>query len=149
MNYFLLLAQEQAAAKTADGAVDTLTKLGKAGPTVIALAIATVAVVGFVWVLRKNWQLQKDHETALKNIAAENKQESDERLKQVLDSANDRRETEKELMREMVAFGADSNEAVKEGVKAIENNTKALETLLREVEHMRRDLTELRRGGAA
>jgi len=99
-------------------------------------------------VLRKNWALQKAHEVSLKDNAVENKVEADDRLKQVLDDANDRRDAEKDLMREMVGFGADSTEAVKEGVKAIENNTRALDVLLRQVEQMQRDVAEIKRGAA-
>jgi len=159
----LLLAQGADPLEQADKAVDVSTKLAEAGPVALAIFVMLVAIGFAIWMLRKNWalratyekevgglqkdivQLQRDQAVELRTRETTAKQEADARLKDVLDEAKERREAEKGLMREMVEYGRDSNEAVGESAKAIENSNRIQEALTREVSEMRRELQEMRR----
>ena len=120
MDFILLLAQQDPTLQKANGAIDTIDKLGKAGPVTLALVIA-IAAVGFaVYTLKKISKLREEHATELRKRETQAKEDADERLKQVLAGEKERRDTEKEMLREMVERGHEATQALEGSNKAIE-----------------------------
>ena len=140
----LLLAQAKTAKAAdsltkADQGIDTLTKLAKAGPTVLALAVALGAIVFAVYMMRQNWKLREEYAKDLKDRETEAKKESDDRLKEVLSAANERRATEKEMLREMVDRGHETAQALEGSSKAIEGFKGVLDTCIRRLDELDRE----------
>ena len=140
----LLLAQD-GTIETADKAIDTIDKLGKAGPVTIALVVAIAATIFAIYMMRKNWKLReemekghKDHALELKNRETQAKEDADERLEKVLDAAKERRETEKEMLREMVERGHEATQALEGSNKAIEAFKVALDGFQRRLDELDR-----------
>lgn len=141
----LLLAQGDPNLQTADQAIDTVDKLGKAGPVTIALVIAIVGVAFAIWMMRKNWKLHLDHANELKAREVDGKKEADERLKEVLDDAKERRDTEKQMLREQIEDGQKSTQALQDSARAQEASTRATEDLRRRFDEFERKLIDIQR----
>lgn len=133
----LLLADSEALGK-ADQAIDTIDKLGKAGPVTLALVVAIAAVAFAIYTLRKIWKLREDHAVELKEREKEAKSDADERLKAVLEAAQERRETEKQMLREMVEHGHEATQALEGSNKAIEAFKTAMDGFVRRLEELDR-----------
>lgn len=141
----LLLAQHETALEGADKAIDIFDKLGKAGPVTIALAVAFAAVAFAVFMMRKNWKLQHEHATELKSREVLAKKEADDRLKTVIDAEKDRRESEKDMLREMIERGHEATQALEENNKIIASVISTTENMLRKMEEMDRRNVDLQR----
>ena len=144
-NVFLLLADTDPQIQRANDAIDTIDKLGKAGPITIALVVAIGAVVFAVLMMRKNWKLQNDHANELKARETAAKKEADDRLKEVLDDAKERRDTEKQMLREQIEDGQKSTQALQDYARAQEANTRAVEDLRRRFDEFERKLIDVQR----
>lgn len=144
-NALLLLADTDPQIDRANDAIDTLDKLGKAGPVTLALVIAFGAVVFAVLMMRKNWKLREDHANELKQRETDAKTEADNRLKEVLNAAKERRETEKTMLREQIEDGQKSTQALQDNARAQEANTRAVEDLRRRFDEFERKLADIQR----
>ena len=133
----LLLAQDGTIDK-ANEAIDTIDKLGKAGPVTLALVIAVCAVAFAGYMLKKLSDLRGAHATELKNRETQAKEDADERLNQVLAAEKERRETEKEMLREMVERGHEATQALEGSNKAIEAFKVALDGYQRRLDELDR-----------
>lgn len=133
----LLLAQEPNL-DSANDAIDTLDKLGKAGPVTLALALMVAAIVFAVWMMRKNWKLQSGHADELKDRETIAKDESKKTLDAVLDAAEKRRAEEKVIYREMIDRGHEATQALEGSNRAIEAFKLALETSQKRLEDLDR-----------
>jgi len=141
----LLLADTDPELQRANDAIDTIDKLGKAGPITIALVVAIAAVVFAVLMMKRNWKLREDHANELKQNVIDSKKESDARLKDVLDAAKERRDTEKTMLREQIEDGQKSTQALQDSAKAVEANTRAVEDLRRRFDEFERKLGDVQR----
>ena len=141
----LLLADTDPELQRANDAIDTIDKLGKAGPITIALVVAIAAVVFAVLMMKRNWKLREDHANELKQSVIDAKKESDARLKDVLDAAKERRDTEKTMLREQIEDGQKSTQALQDSAKAVEANTRAVEDLRRRFDEFERKLGDVQR----
>ena len=141
----LLLADSDPQVQRANDAIDTIDKLGKAGPITIALVVAIAAVVFAVLMMKRNWKLREDHANELKQGVIDAKKESDARLKDVLDAAKERRDTEKTMLREQIEDGQKSTSALQDSAKAVEANTRAVEDLRRRFDEFERKLVDVQR----
>jgi len=136
---FLLLAEgNEDTLQKANEAIDTIDKLGKAGPITLALVVAIAAVAFAVYTLRKNWKLREDHANELKQRETDAKVEADRRLKAVLTAAEKRREEEKVIYKEMIDRGH-------EATQALDGNSKALDAFKMAVEHFTKRIGDLDR----
>lgn len=133
----LWVAQSENLSKAND-AIDTIDKLGKAGPITLALVVAIAAVAFAIYMLRKNWKLREDHANELKEREKASKNDADERLKAVLEAAKERRETEKKLLREMVERGHEATQALEGSNKAIEAFRIAIDGYMRRLDEFDR-----------
>jgi predicted RNase H-like nuclease (RuvC/YqgF family) len=138
----LLLAQDL---DKADQAIDTVDKLGKAGPVTISLVMMIGAIVFAVLMMRKNWKLQAAHADELREREKAAKTDSNERLKEVLGAAKERRDTEKQMLREQIEDGQKSTQALQDSARAQEANTRATEDLRRRFDEFERKLIDLQR----
>jgi low affinity Fe/Cu permease len=136
----LLLAQSEDGLKKANDAIDTIDKLGKAGPITLALVVAIAAVVFAVYMLRKVWQLREEHAIELKNREQAAKTDADKRLSEVLAVEKERRETEKQMLREMIERGHEATDALEGNNKAVEAFKLALDGFTRRLDEMDRNL---------
>jgi len=134
----LFLADSDPQLQRANDAIDTVDKLGKAGPVTLALCLMIAAFAFAVSMMRKNWKLREDHAVDLKQRAVDAKKESDERLKEVLDAERDRRNSEKEMLREMVDRGHEATQALEGSNKAIGAFKLALENYTRRLDELDR-----------
>lgn len=134
----LLLFAQGVDVEKANDAIDTIDKLGKAGPVTLALVVAIASVAFAVYMMRKNWKLQNDHATELKEREKEAKEDADERLQAVLEAAKERRETEKQMLREMVEHGHEATQALEGSNKAIEAFKASNDAFLRRLEELDR-----------
>ena len=135
---FIFLLADGDTTKKANDAIDTVDKLGKAGPVTLALVVAIAATAFAVYMMRKNWKLREDQALELKNRETTAKAESDARLASVLAAAKERRDAEKEMLREMVDRGH-------EAIQALEGSNKAMEAFKTVMETYSRRLDELDR----
>jgi hypothetical protein len=136
---FLLLAQEDSL-KKANDAIDTIDKLGKAGPITLALVVAIASVIFAVYLLRKIWQLREDHAIELKNRETAAKTDADKRLTEVLSVEKERRETEKQMLREMIERGHEATDALEGNNKAVEAFKLAMDGFVRRLDELDRTL---------
>lgn len=134
-----LLAEGDGAIKKANDGIDTLSKLAKAGPTVIALAVAAGALAFAIYMMRQNWKLRETQATELKKREEDAKKDADDRLKEVMVAERDRREAEKKMLREMIDRGHETTQALEGSTKAIESYKTLAETMLRRLEDLDRD----------
>jgi len=137
----LLLAQDSSGAELdkAKNAIDTVDKLGKAGPVTLALCLMIAAIVFAVIMMRKNWKLREDHANELKARETEAKSDADTRLKEVLSAEQERRETEKEMLREMVNRGHEATQALEGSNRAIEAFRQAMDAYQRRLDDLDRN----------
>lgn len=133
-----LLAQSEDGLKKAEDALDLIDKLGKAGPVTLSLAIAVVTTAFAVYMLRKNWSLREEHAIELKKREQDAKNDADARLKDVLAAEKERRETEKQMLREMVEHGHDAAQALEGSNRAIEAFKAAMDGYLRRLDELDR-----------
>ena len=134
----LILADADPNLQKASDAIDTVDKLGKAGPVTLALCLMIAAIVFAVLMMRKNWKLREDHALELKKRETDAKVDSDTRLKDVLAAAKERRDTEKEMLREMVERGHEATQALEGSNKAIDAFKTALDTYHRRLDELDR-----------
>jgi hypothetical protein len=141
----LLLADTDPSLQKANDAIDTIDKLGKAGPVTLALVVAIAATAFAVYMMRKNWKLReematehKDHALELKKREEDAKRDADERLEKVLEAAKERREAEKEMLREMVERGHEATQALEGSNRAIEAFKVAMDGYTRRLEELDR-----------
>lgn len=133
----LLLAQEDSL-KRANDAIDTIDKLGKAGPITLALVVAIAATAFAVLMLRKVWALREEYAHDLKDREKEAKGDADERLREVLAAEKERRDTEKQMLREMVEHGHEATQALEGSNRAIEAYKTAMDGYIRRIEELDR-----------
>lgn len=136
-NFILLLAQDLTAEK-ANAAIDTIDRLGKAGPVTLALFVAFLSVAFAVYMLRKNWMLREEMAIELKKREEDAKKDADTRLEKVLEAAKERREAEKQMLREMVERGHEATQALEGSNKAIEAFKVTLDSFTRRSEEIDR-----------
>lgn len=136
----MLLAQSEDVLKNADSAIDTIDKLGKAGPITLALVVAIAAVAFAIYMLRKVWQLREEHAIELKKREQDAKNDADKRLGEVLSVEKERRETEKQMLREMIERGHEATDALEGNNKAVEAFKLAIDGFIRRLDEMDRTL---------
>jgi hypothetical protein len=136
----LLLAQSEDVLKKADDAIDTIDKLGKAGPITLALVVAIAAVAFAIYMLRKVWQLREEHAIELRKREQDAKDDADKRLGEVLSVEKERRETEKQMLREMIERGHEATDALEGNNKAVEAFKLAIDGFIRRLDEMDRTL---------
>jgi len=141
----ILLLADGDTTKKANDAIDTVDKLGKAGPVTLALVVAIAAVAFGVYMMRKNWKLReesanehKEHALELKKREETAKLDADARLETVLKAAKERREAEKEMLREMVDRGHEATQALEGSNKAMEAYKAAMEAYTRRLDELDR-----------
>lgn len=146
INYILINYLPLAAdVETADKAIDTIDKLGKAGPTTLALAVAVAAIAFAVWTLKSNYKLREAHAKELRNRELTTKKEAELRLDKAMLSEAARRDAEKQMLKEMIEHGHEAIQALEQSSEAIQEITKALQGLERKIEDLIRDLESIRR----
>ena len=138
LSSMILLLADGDATQKANDAIDTVDKLGKAGPITLALVVAIAATAFAVYMMRKNWKLREDQAVELKNRETTAKAESDARLTSVLAAAKERRDAEKEMLREMIDRGHEATQALQGSNKAMEAYKAAMETYSRRLDELDR-----------
>ena len=134
-----LLLAEGADLDKANQAIDTFDKLGKAGPVTLSLIIAFAAIVFAVYMMKKNWKLREDHANELKQRETDAKEDHKSTLKDVLSAAEERRNAEKELYKQMIESGMEATQALEGSNRAIESFKSGLENFLSRLESLDRD----------
>jgi len=145
LTLILLAADTDPNVQRASDTIDTLDKLGKAGPVTLALAVAFGAIVFAVFMMKRNWKLREDHANELRDREKLAKTEADFRLKEVLDAAKERRDTEKTMLREQIEDGQKSTSALQDNARAHEANTRVVEDLRRRFDEFERKLIDIQR----
>ena len=135
----LLLLAEDANLDKANQAIDTFDKLGKAGPVTLSLVIAFAAIVFAVYMMKKNWKLREDHANELKDREKTAKEEHKGTLADVLRSAEERRNAEKDLYKQMIESGIEATQALEGSNKALESFKLGLENFQSRLESLDRD----------
>jgi len=134
----LLLAEADPTLQKAGDAIDTIDKLGKAGPVTLALVVAFGAVAFAIYTLRKNWQLREEHANELKDREKDAKEEHKKTLADVLRAAEERRNAEKELYKQMIESGIEATQALEGSNKAVEAFRGSVDGLARRLEELDR-----------
>jgi len=137
-NMILLLADSDPQLQRANDAIDTVDKLGKAGPITLALVVAIATTAFAIYMMRKNWKLREDQAVELKDRETAAKADADLRLEKVLVAAKERRDTEKEMLREMVDRGHEATQALEGSNKAIEAFKIAMDSYQRRLDELDR-----------
>ena len=136
MSLLLLLAEDL---DKANQAIDTFDKLGKAGPVTLSLIIAFAAIVFAVIMMKRNWKLREGHEKDLKEREKGAKEEHKNTLSDVLKAAEERRNAEKDLYKQMIESGMEATQALEGSNKAIESFKSGLENFMSRLEALDRD----------
>jgi hypothetical protein len=138
MSLLLLLAEGSDLDK-ANQAIDTFDKLGKAGPVTLSLVIAFGAIIFAVYMMKKNWKLREDHANELKDREKNAKEEHKSTLADVLKAAEERRNAEKDLYKQMIESGIEATQALEGSNKALESFKIGLENFQNRLESLDRD----------
>jgi len=145
LSSMILLLADGDVTQKANDAIDTIDKLGKAGPITLALVVAIVATAFAVYMMRKNWKLREDialeykeHALELKKREEDAKKNAGARLEKVLVAAKDRLESEKEMLREMVDRGHEATQALRGSNRAMEAYKGAMESYTRRLDELDR-----------
>ena len=137
--FITLLAQSDPELDRANQAIDVFDKLGKAGPVTISLIIGFGAIVFAVYMMKKNWKLREDHANELKDREKNAKEEHKSTLSDVLKAAEDRRNAEKDLYKQMIESGIEATQALESSNRALESFKNGLESFQGRLESLDRD----------
>ncbi len=137
MSLLLLLAEGDL--DKANQAIDTFDKLGKAGPVTLSLIVAFGAIIFAVFMMKKNWKLQAGHANELKDREKTAKEDHKATLADVLKGAEDRRNAEKDLYKQMIESGIEATQALEGSNRALESFKTGLENFQSRLESLDRD----------